>query len=77
MSNHFVSIDSLALANVNGGKNLSGIIEGGRKLLQAGAVAWNTLMPGHAPIKPPPSPQRIERVRPNPQGQVSKGGGQE
>ena len=66
------SIESLELAKVIGGK---GLIEGGRKLLQAGAVVWNTLNPTAAPIKPPPSPARIERVRPNPQGQRQSGGG--
>jgi len=74
MSN-FKTIARAELTDVNGGKSLGPIIEGGRKLLQAGAVAWNTFFPGHAPIKPPPSPTRIERVRPNPQGQRQGGGG--
>jgi hypothetical protein len=56
------AIDPSALQHVYGGR---GLVEGGRKLLQAGAVAWNTLFPTHAPIKPPPSPARIERVQPN------------
>lgn len=66
------SIESSDLRNVMGGK---GLIEGGRKLLQAGAVVWNTLNPTAAPIKPPPSLPRIERVRPNPAGQRQGGGG--
>jgi hypothetical protein len=74
---HFEAIHATELLSVNGGKSLTPIIEGGRKLLQAGAVAFNTLFPGHPPIKPPPAPARIERVRPNPQGQRQGGGGQE
>lgn len=76
MSKHFVSIESTQLRDVMGGR---GLVEGGRKLLQAGAVAWNTLFPTHAPIKPPPTPPKIERVSPNPQGQRQGGsrGGQE
>lgn len=76
MSNPFVSIDPSELHKIQGGR---GLVEGGRKLLQAGAVAWNTLFPTNAPIKPPPTPQRIERVAPNPQGQSRGGsrGGQE
>ena len=66
------SIQTIELENVMGGR---GLIEGGRKLLQAGAVVWNTLNPTAAPIKPPPSLPRIERVRPNPQGQRQGGGG--
>jgi|MudIll2142460700_1097286.scaffolds.fasta_scaffold96012_3 hypothetical protein len=79
MSKHdFASIELSDLDHVNGGRGLSGIVEGGRKLLQAGAVAWNTLFPTHAPIKPPPTPPRIERVRPNPQTQSGGArGGQE
>jgi hypothetical protein len=72
---HFEAIQASELSSVNGGKSLTPIIEGGRKLLQAGAVAFNTLFPGHPPIKPPPAPARIERVRPNPQGQRQGGGG--
>jgi hypothetical protein len=68
----FESIEPSELCNVNGGR---GLVEGTRKLLQAGAVAWNTLMPTHAPIKPPPSPAKIERVAPNPQGRSQGGGG--
>ena len=75
MSPHFEAITATELTSVNGGKSLTPIIEGGRKLLQAGAVAFNTLFPGHPPIKPPPSPPRIERVRPNPTGQRQSGGG--
>jgi hypothetical protein len=66
------TIQITELEKVMGGR---GLIEGGRKLLQAGAVVWNTLNPTAAPIKPPPSPPRIERVRPNPQGQRQPGGG--
>ena len=66
------SIQSIQLEKVMGGR---GLIEGGRKLLQAGAVVWNTLNPTGTPIKPPPTPQRIERVRPNPQCQRQGGGG--
>lgn len=66
------TIQSIDLDKVMGGRSL---IEGGRKLLQAGAVVWNTLNPTAAPIKPPPSPPRIERVRPNPVGQRQGGGG--
>jgi hypothetical protein len=70
------SIDRSDLNTVHGGASLKPIVEGGRKLLQVGAVAWNTLFPTHAPIKPPPTPPRIERVRPNPQtiGGSPKGG---
>ena len=72
------AIDLSELDKVHGGRNLSGVVEGGRKLLQAGAVAWNTLFPTHAPIKPPPSPARIERVQPNRQTTAgSRSAGQE
>jgi len=75
-TNDLVTIDRSNLGTVLGGNGLKPIIEGGRKLLQAGAVAWNTLFPTHPPIKPPPTPTRVERLRPSPQtqGGSPKGG---
>jgi hypothetical protein len=72
----FITIEVSDLAGVQGGQGrLQPIIEGGRKLLQAGAVAWNTLFPNHTPIKPPPSPPRIERVQPTRPAPISGGTG--
>jgi hypothetical protein len=69
----FITIDEAELVNVQGGAGrLQPIIEGGRKLLQAGAVAWNTLFPNHPPIKPPPNPPPI--TRPVPQRPTISGG---
>lgn len=78
----FASLTDCELEAVSGGEGggrFSGIVEGGRKILQAGAVAFNTLFPGHQPIKPPPTPAKIERVAPRPAGQVggSRPGGAE
>jgi hypothetical protein len=61
------------LNDVRGGK---GLIEGARKLYNAGVVAWQVLNPSHKPPPRIPEPPRIERPAPTlPGPRRSPGGG--